>query len=100
MEEDDEFSTVHSTHAGETKAILKELCSDNKWKFRIKAVNKVGAGESSDSTDFILIQDDRGMKRYNDLYTKSTRGGLGCSTHFVCISIVTTNAVFKTRAKC
>lgn len=61
MEDDDEFLTVYSTHASETKAILKDLRSDNNWQFRIKAVNNVGAGESSDCTDFILIQDDRGM---------------------------------------
>lgn len=59
-EDEEDFTVMLSTNGYETKAILRELKTDTRYRFQIKAVNKAGAGEESEATDFVLIQDDRG----------------------------------------
>lgn len=59
-EDEEDFTVLLSTNGYETKAILRELRTDTRYQFQIKAVNKAGAGEESEATDFVLIQDDRG----------------------------------------
>lgn len=41
---------------------VRQLPTDTRWSFRVKAVNKLGVGEASEPTEPILIQSDEGKR--------------------------------------
>ena len=52
----------HQTIDNEPRCVVKGLETDTHWVFRVKAVNSQGTGEPSDSTESILVQEDKGIR--------------------------------------